>query len=101
MASSRVEVEDEASSVADHEVNQVLSRLTPLCLAAALTLILAGSLAGNSGIAHNGIIALIAAPILTMVASTWVFARQHDSRFVMVSTFVLVVIVLGAVSGIR
>jgi uncharacterized membrane protein len=54
----------------------------------------------GSSISRLGIIALLAAPILRIFAALAMYAKQRDTRMILVSLWILTVIGLSAFAGI-
>lgn len=53
------------------------------------------------GILDLGILLLFATPLLGVVAATVHFARQRDVQFVVLTTLLLLVLVIGFIIGLR
>jgi uncharacterized membrane protein len=51
-----------------------------------------GALHGNILLLHAGLFALIATPIVRLLAALWAFAQQRDRRFTRIALFVLAVV---------
>jgi len=102
LCGNELEREEPSSSLEnDHEVNAVMSRLSPVVLGVALVLILVGTVLHRDSVLTEGFAVLIATPALGIVASVVTFMRQHDYRFVLVGLLVLLFIALSAFTGLH
>jgi len=62
---------------------------------------IASAFAGNaSGLIYLGVAVLVATPVFRVALSTFYFANQRDTRFVLITLVVLSMLIFALVSGI-
>jgi uncharacterized membrane protein len=82
----------------------LISRLLRIGVAASMTLVVAGMVIGvisplGHDVAMLGLLLLIATPVLRVAMSIYVFARERDTTYVVITTLVLLLLILSFVLG--